>query len=460
MVLSPIQVAMASSKSNVPATISGLPDEVLLMIFAYVGGNVDTYAEQKTEFYALSMTSRPFHRVAAEYLYKRCILQPETSRALIRTVTISPSISSMIKEVEVGCHARVSASRRSHGDLSLLIAKVTGLKLSYKDERRWIRQLSRGVESAEAGLLLLQTPNIESLVVGDQFREINRRKHEPFRKPPFWMQLIIWATDELPRSSIHSFSILSRVHINMASSRQVMLAHIFRIFRLPSMKAVILVNAVEYGWNIDEKCYMDLLKNPSPIEELYFEDCIICEPVLSAIITSCGALRCFDYDFVTDDPHAMEFPTVGRALQGHHLSLETLKLGCTYRRDNDNVYPLGSLKYFHKLTHIQADAGALIGYASQETLQIVEVLPKSIQALVISIEDVGPCQGPIFEHVLCQLKGFMQLCAERFPLLRKVNIPSRQPLCNNCTVCTAFFEAFAGVSRNVLFPSVRNQDKC
>ena len=451
---------MASSRSNAPANISDLPDEVLLMIFAYVGGNADTYAEQKAEFYALSMTSRPFHRVAAEYLYKRCILQPETSRALIRTVAISPSISSMIKEVEIGCHARVSASRRSHRDLYLLIAKVTELKLSHKDERRWIRQLSRGVESAEAGLLLLQTPNIESLVVGDQFREINRRKHEPFRKPPFWMQLIIWATDELPRSPIHSFSILSRVHINMASSRQIMLAHIFRIFKLPSIKVVTLVNAVEYGWNIDEKCYMDLLENPSPVEELCFEDCIICELMLSAIITSCRALRCFDYDFVIDDPHAMEFPIIGRALQEHHLSLETLKLGCTYHRDNDNVHPLGSLKHFHKLTHIQADAGAIIGYAGQETLQIFEVLPKSVQTLVILIEDVGSCQGPIVEHVLGELKGFVQLCAERFPLLRKVNIPSRQPFCSNCTVRTALLEAFAGVSRNVLFPSVRNRDKC
>ena len=237
----------------------------------------------------------------------------------------------------------------------------------------------------------------------------------------------------------------------MASSRQTMLAHIFRIFKLPSMKAVTLVNAVEHGWNIDEKCYMDLLENPSPVEELYFEDCTICELVLSAMITSCRALRCFDYDFVTDDPHAMEFPTIGRALQEHHLSLETLKLGCTYRRDNDNVYPLGSLKYFHKLTHIQADAGAIIGYAGPETLQIVEVLPKSVQALVILTEDVGSCQGPNFVHVLGEPKGFVQLCAERFPLLRKVNIPSRQPLCCNCTVCTTLLEAFAGASWNVLF---------
>src|SRR6266576_1035052 len=96
-VITHIQVAMASSRSDAPATISDLPDEVLLMIFAYVGGNADTYTEQKTEFYALSMTSRPFHRVAVEYLYKRCILQPETSQALIRTAAISPSISSMIK---------------------------------------------------------------------------------------------------------------------------------------------------------------------------------------------------------------------------------------------------------------------------------------------------------------------------------------------------------------------------
>ena len=443
--------AMASSRSNAPATISDLPDEVLLMILAYVSGNADTYAEQKTEFYALSVTSRPFHRAAAEYLYKRCILQPETSRALIRTVAISPSISSMIKEVEIGCHARVSASRWSHRDLNLLIAKVTELKLSYKDERRWIRQLSRGVESAEAGLLLLQTPNIESLVVGDQFREINRQNHGLFRKPPFWMQLIIWATDEPPRSSVHSFSILSRVHINMASPRQIMLAHIFRIFRLPTMKVVTLVNAVEYGWNIDEKCYKDLLENPSPVEELYFKDCIICELVLSAIITSCRALRCFDYDFVMDNPHAMDFPTIGRALQEHHLSLETLKLGCIYYRDNDNVYPLGSLKNFRKLTHIEADAAAIIGYAGQETLRIVEVLPESIQTLVILIEDVGSCQAPIFKYVLGELKGFGQLCAERFPLLRKVNIPSNQPLCNTCTVCTALLEAFAGLSRNVLF---------
>ena len=436
---------MASSRSNAPATISDLPDEVLLMIFAYVSGNADTYAEQKTEFYALSVTSRPFHRVAAEYLYKRCILQPETSRALIRTVAISPSISSMIKEVEIGCHARVSASRRSNRDLNLLISKVTELKLSYKDERRWIRQLSRGVESAEAGLLLLQTPNIELLVVGDQFQEINRRKHEPFRKPPFWMQVIIWATDEPPRSSIHSFSILNRVHINMAFSRQLMLADTFRIFKLPSMKVVTLVNAVEYGWNIDEKRYKDLLENPSPVEELYFEDCIICEPVLSAIITSCRALRRFDYDFVMDNPHAMEFPTIGRALQEHHLSLETLKLGCIYYRDSDNVCPLGSLKNFRKLTHIQAEAAAIIGYASQETLRIVEVLPESIQTLVILIEDVGLCQGPILEHVLGELKGFVRLCAERFPLLRKVSIPSHQLLRSNCTVCAALLKAFAGV---------------
>ena len=458
MTLSPIQVTMASSGSNAPATISDLPDEVLLMIFAYVSGNADTYAEYKTEFYALSMTSRPFHRVAAEYLYKRCILQPETSQALIRTVAISPSISSMIKEVEIGCHARVSASRRNHRDLNLLIAKVTELKLSYKDERRWIRQLSRGVESAEAGLLLLQTPNIESLVVGDQFQEINRRKHEPFRKPPFWMQLIIWATNQLPRSSIHSFSILSRVHINMAFPRQLMLAHIFRIFRLPSMKTVTLVNAVEYGRNIDEKCYKYLLENPSPVEELYFEDCIICEPALSAIITSCRALRCFDYDFVLDDPHAMEFPTIGRALQEHYLSLETLKLGCTYRRGNGNVYPLGSLKNFRKLTHIQADAVAIIGYAGQETLRMVEVFPESVQTLVILIEGVGSCQAPIFKYVVGELKGFGQLCAERFPLLRKVSIPSHQLLYSNCTVCTALLKAFAGVWLNLLLPSVRNQD--
>ena len=436
---------MASSRSNAPATISDLPDEVLLNIFAYVSGNADTYTERKTEFHALSMTFRPFHRVAAEYLYKRCILQPETSQALIRTVAMSPSISSMIKEVEIGCHVQVSASRRSHRDLNLLIAKVTELKLSYEDERRWIRQLSQGVESAEAGLLLLQTPNIESLVVGDRSRDINRWNHEPFRKPPFCMQVIIWATDEPPQSSIHSFSVLSRVHINMVFSRQLMLADTFRIFKLPSMRVVTLVNAFERGWNIDEQCYKDLLENTSPVEELYFEDCIICDPVLSAIITSCRALRCFDYDFVMDDRRTIEFPTIGRALQKHHLSLETLKLGCVYYRNIDNVYPLGSLKNFRKLTHILADAGTIIGYPGQETLRIVEVLPESIQTLVILIDGVGSCQKPIFKHVLGELKELAQLRTERFPLLKKINTPSHQLFCSHCTLCTVLPKAFAGL---------------
>lgn len=393
------------------ATISGLPNELLVEIWRHI--------LQPEDIESFALASKKIHAVSGPFLLEHRELKYRFSKfdtgglcseisaaGLLKEITTNPHVALYVKELvinrwrerwdpkedrvnsllafdpqaeEQGRHYRHTPY--SEKDMKVLERAVTKAKHVFGNDNYPIERIKDGHEDPIIALLLLLVTNLESLVVEEM--AVVRSEIPAHRRANFcFLQNIEYASNEADTEALRRLIEVKLYHDNTDLCRRG-----YKCPNLPIVKAFATLPSVKHihVQSINE-CVNDtqprLQAGSSNVETLTFNDPL---PELNVmglfeLIEGFKGLKTFTYE---DSPAiGFEMFWIRTALVAHAKhSLNTLIIRCDDVCDNDREQFIGSFRSFEVLKKLEIDHAYLTCVRGSQRTRLAEALPASLEEL-------------------------------------------------------------------------------
>jgi hypothetical protein len=372
------------------ATLTDLPDELILEILGYLPG-IDLNQFQLPTLVNLALTSRRFYRIVVDMLYTKYnshFCEPYT---FLRTMILNPQLAEFVHDVDITFGLWTCRKGRRYAPTAKDKKTIKeGLRaLGTSDWKEWATQCNEDRSNDEAlqNAMLLHIPNITHLSILDIARDRSRRRA--------WFDLISKAAAGTLSRQTHRFEHLRSIKLE---ARTTSLSDIAPLFRLQSLRKLQLREVHEYGMadcNIcashrehGERTALKLQRlipqACNDLDELELECTYYTKFLLEVLISSARRLKTFRYDVCLDHlsdspiPNGDRLKTLCEALDSQKASLETLYIFCdsiAEERTHSGIHLRDSLEGFVSLKELSCPLGMMMSRVSDT---ITERLPASL----------------------------------------------------------------------------------
>jgi hypothetical protein len=240
------------------------------------------------------------------------------------------------------------------------------------------------------------------------------------------MRLLRSQTDNGKLHAIVPFDRLRTLSITIGPDRDYQVYDMSLLFQLPSINALTIGLATlnskeELGEGFGDALWQ-CQRHSSTIEELILEQCALPVTWITSMIGSCRVLKHFHHEHYYRDTSVEYYAQLFEALTAHKESLVYLRInelmGCrgTYTGEALFVEPF-RLQSFWSLTYLDLPLFSLS--TRTKTLQIEELLPRSLEVLTVDVSSVrdGP-SDPFFISVA-------EATQRHLPLLKSIEVICR-----------------------------------
>jgi hypothetical protein len=413
------------------ATINDLPEELHLCILHYLPG-IDQEDFQLASLISLSKTNRHFRRLTIAKIYASYNSHFCEPYLFLRTLTNNTDLGSLVKHAEFtyGTWAHLERQRyTAHAQDKKVIKE--GLKaLGISDWKNLATQCNTDHVEIDTlhTVILMQTPNISSLIVRDgQLQTMHGTSS------PKWIDLIRktnLGTPDIGR--LHRFRHLHTLRVEIQYMNLTQLAPIFRI---ASLQKLYLANLIEDydGKNRADQLFRYIIpQRCNNLEELHLERSRLEIDILQVVLASARSLKVFVYDILIDEIQ-WDFERKGSgttnvvtALKCQSTSLERFSLPF-YGYLNDYIGRKTScfeeLKDFSAMKHLTCPIASIVDVDSYQEMALFEKLPPSLESFHANIH-MTPLDSDA-KNIALALEQLAADSAKHMPLLNVVHIESR-----------------------------------
>jgi hypothetical protein len=412
-------------------TINDLPEELHLCILHYLPG-IDQEDFQLASLISLSKTNRHFRRLTIAKIYASYNSHFCEPYLFLRTLTNNTDLGSLVKHADFtyGTWAHLDRQRYSASAQDKKIIKERLKALGISDWKNLATQCNTDHVEIDTlhTVILMQTPNISSLVVRDgQLQTMHGTRS------PKWIDLIRktnLGTPDIGR--VHRFRHLHTLRVEIHYMDLTQLAPIFRI---ASLQRLYLANLIE---DYDGKNRADqLLQHIIPqrcnnLDELHLERSLLEIDILQVVLASARNLKVFVYDIsidntqwdlVEEDSGTTNLLT---ALKCQSTSLERFSLPFHgYLNDyiGSKTSCFKELKDFSAMKHLTCPIASIVDVDNYQGMALSEKLPPSLESFHAIIH-----MPPLDSHAKNIALALEQLAADsakHMALLNEVHIESR-----------------------------------
>jgi hypothetical protein len=396
-------IAGSSTKSRnsiSTATLSDLPDEILLEILRFLPG-IDVGNFQLPSLLNLSLTSRRFHRIVTEKIYRTYDSLFCEPYRFTRAIIFNPGLAEKVQKVNIifGSWSNRENVRYKPTAQDKKTVKEGIRALAIPGWKDWVTDCNENRDKDETlyNVMLLHTPNITSLGVVDA----SAADHRWIRYPP-WIDIISKASNGTLSKHTHRFEHLRSVRLNI---RIAGLSQLAPMFRLQSLLFLSLQG-------MDELCCKQCIERETArslqrlipercnnLEEICLESTFLRMRTLGVLIASSRHLKSFKYDVALDHLYEqpddqleqlnmekwLEHTKLSTALSHQSATLESLDI--TYdalveEQIRGRIHLHDDLTNFVSLKRLSCPLGAI---AAGDPSTFVETLPSSLQAFRTTI---------------------------------------------------------------------------
>lgn len=301
-------------KRQQPATtLNDLPAELLLGILEYLpgwtvcdtylyycAGTIGRHTHELLTLVNLSLTSRRLHHIVSDRLYADFNSRFHNPYPFLRTMVSNPSLASHVKSISF----RYGSERdwwdeRKYRDSAAYAPSVHDKqlikdgfkKLGLPNWKAWASDCNEASTEQEVifAAILIYTPNVEHLDVCEG--ELSYRF-------AYWLRNLRHAVNGV--GEFHRFEHLRSIDVNL---KYLKLRHLAPIFKLQSMRTVILTGLVEWAHTKEDE--PEVLRRYYPartsmVEDLQLKESFVEDSLLDVLLSCIVNLKTFHYDTCDD----------------------------------------------------------------------------------------------------------------------------------------------------------------
>jgi hypothetical protein len=350
------QAVVPASSGATVNPFAPLPDELILEICEQLlpaedSGCDDAWDAQFT-FASLALTCQYLHPFGMRYLYRTyraMTYQPRNN--FLTTAYASGDLIHNVREIIISKSSwpRKSSPRMAVG---FLITQIMALAGPYKEQ--WLDMCKSNPDHVALALMIFCSRKALRLL------ELSSC---PIQLDTLFLDFLSEATGQLsvaPSSKGSDFGRLRELKIDMT---HVPYEGVLRVFLLPSLDTVYLLNCNAVASSEDKSSPCLLAQGCSNVENIYLTSCTIPSSVLARMIRACKALESFCY-VNSDIPETSEaikwYEELFEAMITHQDTLEELMLDAW-----EDTYPQWSPRYacLEVLVKMKALQSLYIAYA-------------------------------------------------------------------------------------------------
>ncbi|KAH8732041.1 hypothetical protein GQ44DRAFT_698392 [Phaeosphaeriaceae sp. PMI808] len=405
----------SSDEPDVHATISDLPDELLLHVLCYLPG-IGISKGELASLASLSRTNLRFHRLVAGQLFAT-FRGPQCEPYLfLRTLCANPSLTELVRQVDLDYSEHINNSKRYRPCAQDKKIVKEGIRLTgVPGWKKWAMECN--VCFIELDILysaiIMKSPNITSL------NSYYPRNYEAQK----WV-LLLRDSETGPYRDCRSR--LKQLRIDFGGGHDLALDKLAYIFRISSLEELRLTSFFSMGNALEST--VEAIRRRIPIrcnnlKELHLESCSIHPGILRLMVQSSRDLKALSFHMSFDMDAQLRKVTgmdIISMVDCHKKSLEKLEVRLPPLLEEPLTSSIGSFKGLRELLvlkHLACPLSMLVCEHETDFLILVERLPPSLESLYTSIHrKIRHTRG------LIALENMAGVCSKYTPLLKLVSI--------------------------------------